>query len=150
VRSRLSESQIVEDLAGQVCLRLAGKVISILQKMNDGLQSGDDSCLENTWDEVCAQVQGEHSVLWDLYDELLQTLTNAEVEELLPHERDAIWLQTTEGDCWKSEDESEREVCPVWTGDIVTYVVTGQIYRKAANWNSRRIRKYLESGGSDA
>jgi hypothetical protein len=39
--------------------------------MSDTL-SGDDSELKTTWDEICAQVQYEHSIFWETYDEIVR------------------------------------------------------------------------------
>jgi len=50
--------------------------------MSDGMQSGDDTPLKNIWDEVCVQVQGEESAMWDTYSETIQSLILGEVAGL--------------------------------------------------------------------
>ena len=50
----LSETEVVRALAEQVCRRLTRRLIATLQKMNNGLLSGEDSGLKNTWDEIDA------------------------------------------------------------------------------------------------
>jgi hypothetical protein len=141
-----SESVVVQAVAEQVCRRLTRKIISTLQQMNHGLQSGDDSGLKNTWDEICVQVQFEESCLWDAYHETVCGLTGREIEKLLPHEREAVWLQTPAGDEWGCEDESDRQSYPVLNDDIVEYVISEHLYREAANWSNLRIREYLDRG----
>ncbi|MGH9834164.1 MAG: hypothetical protein ACREBD_12160 [Blastocatellia bacterium] len=119
-------------------------MIATLQKMNDALLSGDGSGLENIWDEICAQVQYEQSFYWDAYDQTVRSLAEAEVEKLLPHEREAIWLQTPEADVWEFEDESERKPYPVCNDDIVGYLVKERLYHEAGRWSNERIREYLD------
>lgn len=142
----LSESAVVCELAEHICERITRSIIATLQRMNNGLLSGDDSGLENTWDEICVQVQCEASFSWDAYDETVRGLVRADVEKLLPHERDAIWLQTPAADNWDCEDESRRAPYPVVGDDIVEYLITEHVYREAGNWSNRRIRKYLNPG----
>jgi hypothetical protein len=140
----LSESAIIRALAEQVCQRLTRKIIATLQGLNNELLSGEDSPLKNTWDEICVQVQFEASFSWEAYDETVRGLANAEVEELLRHEREAVWLQTSEADRWDSENEFRREPYPVVNDDVVEYLMTEYIYCQAANWSNRRIREYLD------
>src|SRR5438270_11611854 len=104
MRQTLSESGVVEALANQVCKRLTRKVIAALQKMTSDLLSGDDSGLESTWDEICVQVQFEQSFSWDAYDMTVRHLAEAQIAKLQRYEREAIWLQTSEGIDWSYED----------------------------------------------
>jgi hypothetical protein len=53
-----------------------------LRELVDGLQSGVDSGLTNTWEEICVQVQGEQSVLWDAYDVTVRQIVSMEVTAL--------------------------------------------------------------------
>lgn len=145
INGSLYESAIVQAVAEQVCRRLTRKIIATLQQVNGALQSGNHSGLKNTWDEICAQLQFEESCLWDAYDETVRGLTKPEVEKLLPHERGAVWLQTRAGDKW-GEDESAREPYPVLNDDIVEYVISENLYREAANWSNRRIRRCKTAG----
>src|SRR5436309_3104975 len=140
----LSESSVVRALADQVCKRLTRRLIATLQKLNNGLLSGQDSGLKNTWDEICAQVQFEESFSWDVYDEAVRAVAASDVEKLLPHEREAIWLQTTAADDWDCEDESRRHPYPVLNEEIVNYLVGEYIYSQAGNWSNHRLRSYLD------
>lgn len=71
--------RIISRLADLECKRLSRKVIRGLQKMTEGMQSGDDSVLANVWDEVCVQVQGQEFVMWDVY---LDTISSVIVGHL--------------------------------------------------------------------
>jgi hypothetical protein len=143
---RLSESAIVRDLAEKVCQRLTRKAIMDLQKM-DALLSGDDSGLQNTWDEICVQVLYEQSFSWDAYDDTVHLLLDTYMEELAVYEREAIWLQTPEGEDWDCEDRSEREPYPVFDCDIVRYLKEGFVYAEAGRWSNPRIRAYIKRAG---
>jgi hypothetical protein len=67
----LSESVVVGALAEGVGQRITRKVIPTLQALTVTL-SGDDSGLETVWDEICAQVQTDESVFWNVYDKTVQ------------------------------------------------------------------------------
>jgi hypothetical protein len=120
------------------------KIIRDLQELKNGLQSGDDSGLTNAWDEICVQVQGQESVSWDAFDLTVRQLVSGEVAKLLPHEREAIWLQTPSGEDWDAEDEKSREEYPVVVDEIVDYLTNEYIYPAAGDWSNKRIRKYVE------
>ena len=140
----LSESDVIRAFAETICKRVTRKSISQLQRMTSGLLSGEDSGLENTWDEICAQVQYQESIHWDLYDDTVRDVARIEIQELQHHERQAIGLQTPEGFDWLFEGESARDACPVVEDDIVEYLVREHIYSCAANWTNKRIRAYLD------
>jgi len=142
--SKFSESAVIRAFAEEICQQLTRKMIADLQKMKDALRSGDGSGLENTWDEICVQIQYEQSIYWDAYDSTVRQMVEAEVEKLSPHEREAIWLQTLEADDWEFDEESEHDHYPVCNDDIVGYVVKERIYHEAGRWNNQRIREYLD------
>ena len=144
--SERSDSRIVTKLADEVCKRIARRIIKEFQQRKDVLLSGDDSCLTNTWEELCVQVQQEQSFYWDMYIADLQRSLAAEVEQLQPYEREAVWLQTPAGgDC---DDEEFREPEPfIGEEEIVEYLTNEYVLAEAGRWSNRRIRKYLDRAG---
>lgn len=141
------ESEVVTKLASEVCQKLERRAIRLLQG-NKFTLSGDDSPLTNIWDEICVQIQSEESVSWDVYEETVQAIAEGFVEELPPHEREAIWLQTDEGIDGAYEDEEDREpTAPVFNEDIVSYFLREYLYPTAGSWSNPRIRAYLGSDG---
>jgi hypothetical protein len=148
--SKLSEWRVVQDLAEFVSWRITRRVIRTLQGLSDGLQSGDDSGLKSAWEEICVQVQGEQSFHWDAYDQTVRQRVSAEVNQLKPHERDAVWLQTSAGLSWDSEDEGTREASPVDVDEIVEYLTSDFVYSAAGDWNNKRIRKYVTTTQGEA
>jgi len=54
-------------------------VIAILQTMDGEMLSGD-SGLANVWEEICAQVQSEQSFDWPVYQGVMDSLVQAEVD----------------------------------------------------------------------
>jgi hypothetical protein len=142
--SELSEWHIVRNLAKQVCQQVTRKIIRDLQELKNGLLSGDDSGLTNAWEEICVQVQGQESVSWNAFDLTVRQSVSGEVAKLLPHEREAIWLQTPSGEDWDAEDEKSRDEYPVVVDEIVDYLTNEYIYPAAGDWSNKRIRKYVE------
>lgn len=144
--AQLSEKAIVQALSEQVCQQLTRKAIMLLQKINmkDALLSGEESGLHNTWDEICVQFQDEFSFYWDVYELTIREVIESEVEELKAFEREAIWLQTQQGDDWDSEDETDRKPYPVYNEDIIEYLLRTYIYKEADSWTNKHIRAYLD------
>ena len=78
-------------------------VVASLKELTDTL-SGDDSGLTNAWEEVCVQVQGEESVDWETYREIINEFVRAELEALPYRDRAALWLHTDDGYSWHSDN----------------------------------------------
>ena len=106
----ISEEEIVEKLAAEIGKRITRKTIRNLQEMGEGnILSGEDSGLENVWDEICVQVQYERSFSWEGYDETVRVCVAHYVSELKYHEQLALWFQTEDAQYWKYEDEEEQK-----------------------------------------
>jgi len=140
----LSEIQIVRDLAEATAKRVTRRAILALQRMTDCLGGGDDSELKNTWEEVCVQVQFEQSVMWDAYEQTMCAFLAGGVELLRTHEREALWLQTPQGEDWDCEDETDREPYPVFNIDIIQYLLRAHLLAEAERWSNPRIRAYMD------
>ena len=140
----LSESRIVKDLADDLRGRLIRRAVRALQVMpvND-LLSGDDSGLANVWDEICVQLQSEHSLYWSAYEQTINALVETYVDDLQLHELEAFWLVTEQGEDWDCELVEEREPDPLLKDDVVEYVVGG-VYQAASDWTNERIRRFLD------
>ncbi|WP_080879233.1 hypothetical protein [Nitrospira sp. ND1] len=136
---------IIADLARSECETLSRKVIRSLTKMTDGMQSGDDTPLKNIWDEICVQVQGQESVMWDAYLDTIESLILGELVGLDSATKQAIWLQTDDGTDWsvENEDQDGQDV-PIVCEDIAKYILDGFVLLAATNWTNKRIEKYLE------
>ena len=138
------ERAIVRALAEHVCQWLTRKAISRLQSINGEALALGDSGLQNTWDEICVQVQSEKSSGWAFYDETVRACLQADVEELTRHEQEAIWLQTPRGLEWEGNEDVEAESCPVDYKDILDYLLSEYAYAVAGRWSNARIRNYLD------
>ena len=138
---------IISEIAESECNRICRKTIRSLQKMTEGMQSGDDSGLKNIWDEICVQVQSQYSFFWDAYLETINITIAYDVEQLDTPLKRAIWLQTQSGMDWTSEEENPDSVpigeCVDW--DITDYILNAFVLKTATDWKNKRIEKYLNS-----
>ncbi len=160
--------KITNQLANTISERISRKVELSLKRMKEGLQSGDDSGLENLWDEVCVQVQAVHSMFWDLYNDYVIDLIKPHIEKLEHYEKTAIWLQTDRGSEWeiavsgpyKEKDgyyyspmlpehevsEKDSTFC-YHTDNIAEYIAREYVYKKAGTYRNKKIIRYLEMNG---
>lgn len=139
------ESHLVAAQATEVIDRVARRVISQLQRLKDCRLSGDGSVLNNTWDEICVQLQEEESFYWDAYVDTTHTFALAEVTRLSDLERQAIWLQTPNGWRWldgPAANQGDAQI-PVDPNDVAGYIVE-EVLNRAAVWSNWRIRRFLE------
>ena len=112
------------------------------------MQSGDDTPLKNIWDEVCVQVQGQESVLWeDGYVPTIKSLIIERLENESPETKQAIWLQTDAG---TELDGDEQGDAPVDDDAIADYILDRYVLSAAADWTNSRLEQYnTESSEQD-
>ncbi len=139
-----TQERIVKALSRAVALRLSRRAVVRLQKMRHTL-SGDDSELKTTWDEICAQVQGDESQFWDAYESAMSDALVWDVSQLPIHERQALWLQSPEGEDWDCQDDERKDdEPPVSDDDIVRHLVHDYLLAEAGRWSNPRIRAFLD------
>lgn len=87
---------------------LVMKTMSHLMQQKD-LTSGDDTCLENNWEEYCIQVQDEESIAWDAYQDHIEMLMSGYFEELPLLEQLTLWLCCDDGMKWYYDQNREAD-----------------------------------------
>jgi hypothetical protein len=143
------KDKIISEVADTASRKITRRIIATLQQMKDGMQSGEDSGLANLWDEVCVQVQGEESIFWDMYKDLIKRIIIDEVRREPTFVQQALWLQTEAGFDWIWEIENGDESSTPFYSDeeidqeIADYIL-GDIIEKAEEWSNPRIRDYLD------
>jgi hypothetical protein len=141
------EHGIVRKVANQAAEKITNQTISALQKMKDSI-SGDDSELTNVWDHVCVQIQQGESFFWQAYEVTVKQHVIEYAKELEGFEKLALWLQTEEGFSWLYGEDKETKsyrAPPIDENEIVNYIFTSYIYRKADEWTNAKIQAYMES-----
>jgi len=167
------KDKIIAAVAEKACEQVATAVIKVLRADKESRLSGDDSGLQNVWDEICVQIRGESSIYWDDYLDTAKRIIKAEVSNLDKSEIEAIWLQTDNGEDWDRDNQSEEEANIVNNGasefpfieiisdnelaenkipesveydmeDIAKYIWDNYVYDKAKDFTNKRIQKYLD------
>ncbi|MEW6027653.1 MAG: hypothetical protein AB1599_10235 [Planctomycetota bacterium] len=141
------KDDIIKSIADEECIKIRTAVIVSLLKMKDCKQSGEDSPLENLWEEVCVQVQGEYSIFWEMYLDLIYSLILNELEKISKLKQVAIWLQTNGGQDWKWELENEETVAefpPHNTQEITEYILDEYVLSEADRTTNERIEAYMD------
>lgn len=134
------EARLVAAIAEEATSRIARGVVRDIQQLKD-LHSGDDSGLENTWDEICVQIQGTESIFWDMYDQMVRDLVEAHIDKAPVTDLQAIWLQTDPGEDWIIDVDQDASEIPWDPADVVRYIVHA-VYDLAGSWSNHRIRKF--------
>ncbi len=119
-------------------------IIKKLKKLTDKdfLLAGDDSGLKNLWEEYCVQVQGEHSVYWELYRE---TIDDFIIEELNT-QPEAVkvllsYMQSLERD---DDTFSEAQSSYVYDEDCAVTEIRNHLLAKATAFKNRNIDRYQD------
>lgn len=141
--------RIIAWIAERESKQIARRVLRYLEGITTGKQSDDDSGLANLWDEVCVQVQGEESAMWEYYTEMMREMIEKQVNMLEVELRKAIWLQTDNGFDWRYDIEDDDETTTHFEyglADIVNHVLEKFVLRLAHDYKNRRIEKFIEAG----
>lgn len=135
--------RIVSEIADACSGRLVKRVVRRLQRIPITL-SGEDSGLQNAWDDTCAQVQQEQSVFWEMFDEMVESAIEAELGKMVRYELEALWIETDEGVEWSGTDEAEGARAAPSTPTVVS-AIKMKVYGRASDWTNARLREYLKA-----
>lgn len=144
-----TESAVLACFAEEIAARISQKVVPALKGMKSIL-SGDDSGLENVWEEICVQVQLERAAFWEAYEGVLEGLLAEQVNRLKPHELVALWFQTDEGVDWLAPDrvvsveDVDSKKPPVLIEDVAKHIANTQLYEIADKFTNHNIKTYLK------
>lgn len=133
--------------AQEVGKNIVNQTIEFLKKQKN-LTSGDDTCLENNWEEYCMQVQYEESIAWDAYMAHIEALFERYFSELSKAEQLTLWLESEDGRDWyydnEKNDDFKYEQAPVWFEDCVKDLMS-KLNEMAINYESENITNYIDS-----
>lgn len=86
----------------------AQKIITELILLGpDSMTSGSDSEYENVWEEYVSQIQGEESIFFELYEELILNLCNNLINSKGRNEIYLLWTMTEESFDYDEKDEDD-------------------------------------------
>jgi hypothetical protein len=142
------EKAIVEAWAQKLAGTITTRTIRRLKQFTDEntLPIGAGS-LGNVWEEICVQVQGERSLIWEAYLEFAESFLRPEVDALTKHELLAIWLITEAGWDWLYDNWEEKdgdETAPVNDIEVVKLLFS-KLLEEAGAFDNKRIRHFLDS-----
>ena len=137
------EQHIVAAWATRLGRQVVSEVIRSLEGMEEGLSG--DSDLENAWEEVCAQVQGEESIDWSIYEDTIESLLYSAVQRLDGDAQLALWAVTDEG--WDyiydhHADKNGAAGVPLDIGAIAAKL-KGDVLSEAADYESPSLYRYI-------
>lgn len=140
------EQHIVAAWASQLTSKIIGDAINALQKMDSEEMLSGDSGLKNVWEEICVQVQGEHTFFWEAYIETMESLLSANAEPLDQGSRLALWSVTDEG--WNffydhhADDEGSVDV--LVNNDEIVSMLMDKLLSEASDYESPSITRFLD------
>jgi len=132
----------------QVAIGIADETKSFLEEQKD-LTSGDDTCLENNWEEYCVQVQDEESIAWSAYMDHIESLFKGFFEELPREQQFTLWIESEDGQDWyweennRADDDFEYNEAPIYFEACVEILMSA-LHDKAINFKSDNITNYIE------
>jgi hypothetical protein len=151
------QRSLIKEYAATAANSICEQTIAFLKEIKDTL-SGDDSPLENTWEEICVQVQDEQSFHWAVYLEMMYETVSGKIGHLPRHDLVALWMQTDEGMDWlryreKSEEGDhplyQREdlsmsIVPINHEEIAQYIIDQFLLPAAGEFTNMNIEAYLD------
>lgn len=123
--------------------------------------SGDDSNLQNTWDEICVQVQSDRSFFWEAYESAMRDAVLGVMCFLDRSVLETLWLYTDDGgdlrydleanekEAITSQPEYEPPDIPVDDEAIARDIIADYLLPRASNYSNSRIEEFLCPGYDD-
>jgi hypothetical protein len=117
------------------------QIINDLIEMPYDENLSGDSGLLNIWEEICIQFQVEQSIFWPVYQQTIDSLVDAYVEELPKYAQLAIWLETHEG--WECFLDNEYDQANLSINiAMVSNVIKDKLFEIAARYESESLQNY--------
>jgi hypothetical protein len=125
------------------------------------LLSGDDSNLENTWEEICVQVRGEQGYFWEAYESAMRDAVLGVLQFLDRNVLEVLWLQTDYGLDLRYDLEAAVEdgtanqsgyvwpEIPIDEEVIAQDIITNRLLPLADNYTNQRVEMFLCPGSDD-
>lgn len=145
--------------AQNIAETLVDDTIRQLKVANEYLLLGADSNLQNTWEEICVELQSARTIVWDTHVGSLHSMLMPAVDALDPDQQRLLWLATEAGQDWKADSDDpaigdleddtvesgagEDLFPPINLDDIVDFL-TDQVLAEAEDFDNENIRRYLE------
>ena len=113
--------------------------------------SGDDSCLKNAWEEICAQVQIEESVLWSSYTDHIESIFLTMLAAMPRVEVETLWAISDSGWDWlydhhaKDVDKLSDEDTPIIILEDLAVELQESLIQVAADYESETLERYKYS-----
>ncbi|MDO5445702.1 MAG: hypothetical protein Q4F31_08790 [Eubacteriales bacterium] len=128
--------KIVQDLAADLSAKITDACIERLKSLSDSLLPDDEKVLENTWEEICVQVQSEESNFWEVYDDTVSEILCKELSKLPDYSIAALQF---------AEDFNESDFAYEYDIDELTAILKNAVYEKAGEYQSDSVSRFLES-----
>ena len=130
-----AQYKLLSDLYLDISNSILPGIVNQLQEMKDGaLLSGEDSGMENVWEEICVQIQNEKSFEWPMYVITIEGIIEKELDKL-PHSFKQV-ISYMSG----LNDE------PDMTGYFPHHAIESikdDLFSVAMNYSNQRIEDYL-------
>lgn len=149
-------NRLVGKQAKVITNKLARGFVKYCQALKDDcLLSPDDSGLENFWDEICIDTQGEWTVYHYFYEEMVESYVDANIyPKLTELEKTILWTQTNSFNEWIEEIEDNNidkkhiifDFFDNYDESAIKNYILDSIWEEATNYTNSRIEKYLYGG----
>lgn len=136
-----------------LALALVSRTIEALEGMDsDAERLSGESGLSNVWEEICVQVQLEHSFYWDTYVETMENLVGAYVEDLDREARVALWKLTERGEEYFDglEGAAPDPACTPFSNDDICEMLMSRLMQVASDHESPTIEAFKAGHLGDA
>lgn len=137
---KLTESSCIRGIKKFHAKIVADKIIQDLKKLKDIMLSGEDSGLNNCWEEYVVQIQGEDSIYFEAYSDIVRNFIELEISKQ-PLEIQKI-LDFFENENYDEEHEEQDDQF-YYMRDLAVDEIIEYVQAAAANFENKRTEKYL-------
>jgi hypothetical protein len=100
----------IESLVEEAYSAHAQAVIAGMKSIGrEGMQSGEDSPYQDLWEEFAAQIQGQQSVFFSMYESTVGQFCYAQIDKMSPAEFKLLWLFTEPGEEWTWDIDYDKQ-----------------------------------------
>lgn len=132
----MSKYDLLYDISKYHISKITRRVIRSLIKIKSGYD-----CLENTWDEICVQMQSEMFITWNIYENGIEEFIRYELEKE-NHSVKTVISFIGEIEEFSKEDEEDNEY--FYFEMYAVNEIMKNVLEEAGSYTNSRIRQYLD------
>jgi len=141
-------TRLVSRSSEAICARVTRAVVRELSKTPTPMS--DITGMKSLWQDICIELQYEHSVAWDYYEGEAELAVHRRVDALDQHDLTCVWLETDRAGEWLCKGSCEDAVIPADSYEVACFILSKHVFQEAIDSKDKAVRAWIDDRDRNA